>query len=201
MIRIVLTTNPLAKDISCVTDIINANGGEIVTIVTAREQLETLFDLRCDLIISDRTAFLFPIEFSSGIRVPIWNTHPSLLPFYRGSQPLFFCVCNGDPHGVTIHLVDQGVDTGPVLWQEHVPYDGDDTFRQVYDRSRRVMLGGLGWVLKEQLQNGQVKSHHQLGFNLPPYKMAEFRKKFDLMPLGWDTRISEAQTIFRGNLD
>lgn len=47
---------------------------------------------------------------------PVLNVHPSLLPLYRGPHPEFWTVASGAREaGVTIHLVDAGVDTGPVV--------------------------------------------------------------------------------------
>jgi methionyl-tRNA formyltransferase len=49
------------------------------------------------------------------------NVHPSLLPRGRGADPIFWTFRNGDREsGVTIHLMDDGFDTGPILLQESV---------------------------------------------------------------------------------
>ena len=49
------------------------------------------------------------------------NVHPSLLPAYRGPAPLFWVFRNGeDTTGVTVHLMDEGLDSGDVLLQKRV---------------------------------------------------------------------------------
>jgi len=49
------------------------------------------------------------------------NVHPSLLPTNRGPEPLFWTFREGDQQtGVTIHLMDDGMDTGPVVAQEAI---------------------------------------------------------------------------------
>jgi methionyl-tRNA formyltransferase len=49
------------------------------------------------------------------------NVHPSLLPWRRGPDPLFWTFCEGDPvGGVTVHIVDDGLDTGPILAQSRI---------------------------------------------------------------------------------
>ena len=49
------------------------------------------------------------------------NLHPSLLPKYRGPAPLFWTFRNGEDHtGVTVHLMDAGLDTGDILIQERI---------------------------------------------------------------------------------
>ncbi|MDD5191383.1 MAG: methionyl-tRNA formyltransferase, partial [Dehalococcoidales bacterium] len=56
------------------------------------------------------------------------NLHPSLLPKYRGTSPVTAAILNGDEFtGVSIMLLDKGVDTGPVLIQAQVPVTPYDT--------------------------------------------------------------------------
>lgn len=49
------------------------------------------------------------------------NLHPSLLPAYRGPAPLFWAFRNGEREtGVTVHLMDEGLDTGDILLQKRI---------------------------------------------------------------------------------
>ena len=58
----------------------------------------------------------------------IVNVHPSLLPEFPGPRPIEDAVAAGvETTGVTVHLVDDGVDSGPVLRQEVVPVEPRDT--------------------------------------------------------------------------
>jgi formyltetrahydrofolate-dependent phosphoribosylglycinamide formyltransferase len=61
-------------------------------------------------------------------RFRIVNTHPSLLPAFPGAHPVRDALAAGAGHtGVTVHWVDEGVDTGPVIAQLVVPVaPGDD---------------------------------------------------------------------------
>ncbi len=58
------------------------------------------------------------------LSVPRWgflNMHPSLLPRYRGPHPLFWMLRHGDRHfGVTIHFMDEQLDTGDIAAQAEV---------------------------------------------------------------------------------
>ena len=55
-------------------------------------------------------------------RLGCLNVHPSLLPANRGPDPLFWTLRNGDDKaGVTIHVMDEGLDSGPILAQRAVP--------------------------------------------------------------------------------
>jgi phosphoribosylglycinamide formyltransferase-1 len=52
------------------------------------------------------------------------NVHPSLLPSFPGARPIDDALAAGaDVTGVTVHYVDEGVDTGPVIVQEEVPVE------------------------------------------------------------------------------
>ena len=55
-------------------------------------------------------------------RLGCLNVHPSLLPAHRGPDPLFWIFHDGDDvGGVTIHLMDEGFDSGPILAREAIP--------------------------------------------------------------------------------
>jgi phosphoribosylglycinamide formyltransferase 1 len=58
----------------------------------------------------------------------IVNVHPSLLPAFPGAHGIDDALAAGvETTGVTVHLVDDGLDTGPVLAQEELPVDPRDT--------------------------------------------------------------------------
>ncbi|OAT81418.1 methionyl-tRNA formyltransferase [Desulfotomaculum copahuensis] len=73
-------------------------------------------------------------------RLGCLNIHASLLPRYRGAAPVHRAVMNGEREtGVSIMLMNEGLDTGAVLLQKAVPVTGTDTTGLVQDR-----LAGLG---------------------------------------------------------
>jgi methionyl-tRNA formyltransferase len=58
----------------------------------------------------------------------VLNVHPSLLPRWRGASPVAGAILAGDEEtGVTIMLMDAGMDSGPILAQRRVPIAPDDT--------------------------------------------------------------------------
>lgn len=64
------------------------------------------------------------------------NVHPSLLPRYRGPNPYYWVLHNGEREtGVTVHYVDEGVDTGDLLLQERIAVHPDDTELSLQRRS------------------------------------------------------------------
>lgn len=70
----------------------------------------------------------------------ILNIHPSLLPAFPGTvHAVDEAIAHGVKlSGVTVHYVDAGVDTGPIIYQEAVPVLADDTPAQLHERIQRV---------------------------------------------------------------
>ena len=67
------------------------------------------------------------------------NVHGSLLPQYRGAAPIQWSLINGDTEtGITTMLMDEGMDTGPMLLQETVAIEPDDTATELGNRLAKV---------------------------------------------------------------
>ena len=112
--------------------------------------LSALIDSRCEVHhtaekVTAITGFDVAISFGyrhiisqaviSGSSTPIVNLHISYLPFNRGAHPNFWSFFEDTPSGVSVHLIDSGVDTGPILLQKQVFFDETErTFSQTYRR-------------------------------------------------------------------
>lgn len=96
-----------------------------------QEVQETLASYEADLIVVAAYGRLLPDALISGPRWGCINVHPSLLPKYRGASPVPSTIINGDKvTGVTLMVLDHGMDTGPILAQsEALVVPGDDTPR------------------------------------------------------------------------
>ncbi len=67
------------------------------------------------------------------------NTHPALLPSFPGAHAVPDALAYGvKVSGSTVHLVDAGVDTGPILAQEAVPVYSDDDESSLHERIKVV---------------------------------------------------------------
>lgn len=62
------------------------------------------------------------------------NLHPAYLPYNRGAYPNVWSVIDGTPAGVTIHYIDQGIDTGDIVAQHKVPVEATDTGETLYEK-------------------------------------------------------------------
>lgn len=66
------------------------------------------------------------------------NVHPSLLPLYRGATPIQSALRDGAAEtGVSIMLMDEGMDTGDIVLQERTPILPDETYGELHDRLAR----------------------------------------------------------------
>ena len=114
-----------------------------------------LAELRPDTIIVAAYGQILP---QSVLEIPPFgciNIHSSLLPKYRGVAPVPAAILNGDEWtGVSIMLLDKGVDTGPVLTNVHVPILPQDTAGSLMEKlshtGAQLLLDTLpGWFRKE----------------------------------------------------
>ena len=76
------------------------------------------------------------------------NLHPSLLPAYRGPAPLFWQFRAGEERtGVTLHFMDEGADTGDIVFQAEVPFSdgitGAEAERLAAEAHARLLLEAL----------------------------------------------------------
>jgi methionyl-tRNA formyltransferase len=83
------------------------------------------------------------------------NIHPSLLPRYRGANPYFWVIHNRESTtGVTLHYMDQQFDTGPVIRQESVELQPDETMGSLFFLLNRMGVDMATDVLEELERNG-----------------------------------------------
>lgn len=88
-------------------------------------------------------------------RLGFINTHPSLLPWNRGKHYNFWALVEQAPFGVTLHKVDQGVDSGATVAQLPVAYDWTDTGETLYHKAQTAMVS-LFEKIWPTLRNGKI---------------------------------------------
>lgn len=73
--------------------------------------------------------FILPEEIINQPKKGFVNFHYGLLPYCRGPQPILWHLLNNDPEaGVTLHQLDTGIDTGPIIMQEKIQIAQNDTY-------------------------------------------------------------------------
>lgn len=90
--------------------------------------LQILDEARPDVVCLAGYMRVLSPEFVARYRGRILNIHPSLLPKYRGASPQKRALEAGEGvSGCTVHWVDEGTDTGPIVLQRTVPIEPGDT--------------------------------------------------------------------------
>src|SRR5699024_8031544 len=104
------------------------------------EQLRrTVAELGPDWVVSAGFMRILGPSFVEAFSNRIINTHPALLPSFPGAHGVRDALAHGVKlTGGTIHLVDTGVDTGPIITQYAVPIGDDDTEETVHERIKAL---------------------------------------------------------------
>jgi methionyl-tRNA formyltransferase len=68
------------------------------------------------------------------------NTHPSLLPHGRGKNPNFWAIVEQEPFGVSLHMAEEGIDSGAIVAQRTIPYGWEATGGDLYNESLSQMF-------------------------------------------------------------
>src|ERR1700712_5637417 len=92
-----------------------------------------------DLVVCAGFMRILPPRFVRALSPNLINTHPALLPAFPGAHAVRDALAAGvHETGVTVHIVDEGVDTGPVLVQQAVPVLPGDTEHDLHERIKTV---------------------------------------------------------------
>lgn len=101
-----------------------------------------------DLLVLASYGRILPAELLEVPRIGALNVHPSLLPKYRGATPIQTAIANGErATGVSIMLMDAGLDTGDIVLQQRVEIGADETYGELHDRLARVGAELLGQAI------------------------------------------------------
>ncbi len=122
-----------------------------------KEEICYLQNLKPDIIIVAAYGLILPKEVLNLPPFGCVNVHPSLLPEHRGPSPIPFTIlAGGRESGVSIMLMDEGVDTGPVLKQQSLPIDAEDT-AETLTRKLAEMGGSLLLRVLPDWFDGKIK--------------------------------------------
>jgi len=110
-------------------------------LISKPEGLEQIRSCKADMAIS--------VLFRNMLRKPFLdlfpkgciNLHPAFLPYNRGNYPNVWSIVEKTPAGVTLHYIDEGLDTGDIIAQEKVVVDVTDTGGTLYRKLERAALG------------------------------------------------------------
>lgn len=123
----------------------------------------------CDLYVSMSFNQIFKFKLINLPSMKIINCHAGKLPFYRGRNILNWALINDEKEfGITVHYVDEGIDTGDIIAQNCYSITDDDDYHTLLERAYEGCAVTLYNAIKV-IQNGRVKlivqkDIDQLGF-------------------------------------
>ncbi len=137
--------------------------------------LKTLRDIAPEFIVVVAYGKILPPEILKIPEKGCINVHASLLPRYRGAAPVQWAIINGEREtGVTTMLMDEGLDTGPILLQKKEPILMEDTSLTLSERLSQKGADLLIQTIKA-LRRGDITPRPQTGKPTfaPPLKKSD----------------------------
>lgn len=118
--------------------------------------LPQVMKAKADLWVSVHYPRIFTKREIALPKLGIVNVHNSYLPWNRGAHACTWALVDETPHGATMHWIDDGVDTGPILLQRRVSVEPTDTTESLYEKTAEVELDifkiGMDMILSGNLR-------------------------------------------------
>jgi methionyl-tRNA formyltransferase len=156
--------------------------------------LEVFKKLNPDMVVLVAFGQILPKAIIDYPPLKCLNIHPSLLPKYRGAAPLNWQIIRGETKtGVSIMIMDEGMDSGDILLQEETQLSATETFGELHDRLAQL---GAELLIKsiEQMADGTAKRKPQevSGVTFAPLLKKETGK------INWNNKASDIVNLIRG---
>lgn len=123
--------------------------------------LAQITNLHPDMAICYSYDRIFDEPFLSIFKGEVYNLHGALLPKYRGQNVLNWVLVNGETStGMTLHKMDSGIDSGPIVYQKEIKIDFEDTavtLKEKMDRSVSEILD----IFLPDIVNGSIRTKVQ----------------------------------------
>lgn len=165
--------------------------GENIVLYNDRITLEYIDKVKPDLVISYNYSYIIKKDVINKMKDRILNLHISLLPWNRGSYPNFWSFIENTPKGVSIIVVDEGIDTGKILAYKEVELnEKNETFYTSYIKLHKEIqeIFKKNW---NNIRKWNVKSVEQKGKGSLHYdkEYEQFIEQID--DFNWNMNIDE----------
>ena len=115
---------------------------ELKKSINSKDSLDILKQLKPDLLISIAGNEIFKEDLINLAPKGCLNLHTAMLPKYRGLMPTFWALKNKEKHiGVSIFFVDEGIDSGPIIFQEKVEVLNKTQEQLIIETKKLGMIG------------------------------------------------------------
>lgn len=129
--------------------------------VNSVEFIEQLRTYQCDLLVSMSFNQIFKRQIIDLTRYKIINCHAGQLPFYRGRNILNWALINDESEfGITVHYVDEGIDTGDIILQDLHPIQDIDNYFTLLNRAY-IECASILYKAVCMFKNGKVEGRKQ----------------------------------------
>jgi methionyl-tRNA formyltransferase len=136
---------------------------ETLTVRETPVSAQEIAALAPDLIVSHSYRHILKRDVLAAAPDRFINLHISLLPYNRGADPNLWSFIDETPKGVSIHLIDEGIDTGALLLQREVSFDEDsETLGSSYATLQQT-IGELFMENWSSLRDGRIAPRAQSG--------------------------------------
>jgi methionyl-tRNA formyltransferase len=159
------------------------------------EGLERIARLNAEMGVSVMFGYLLKPDFLRSLPKGCINLHPAYLPYNRGTYPNVWSIIDGTPAGVTLHYIDEDIDTGDIIRQTKVPVLSTDTGETLY---RKLEAAGLK-LLRESwpdIQVGRIERTPQLRESGTSHKASD-TARIDEIRLADNYRAEDLLNILR----
>ena len=128
-----------------------------------------------------------------------FNLHAALLPQYRGAAPINWAVINGEKAtGVTTFMIDEGMDTGKIMYREQCIIEPDDTVGEVHDKLMEIgaelVVQTVEDIFEESIEFRVQKSFVQGSEILKPAP----KLTRELCHIDWNGKTKKIYNLIRG---
>lgn len=137
--------------------------------VNSPEFIEKAKGYDCDLFVSMSFNQIFRKQIFDLPRLKTINCHAGKLPFYRGRNILNWALINDEKEfGITIHYVDEGIDTGDIILQRCFEINEHDTYKDLLEKAHEecaiILFDAIKLLQSNKQEVIKQKSIHPVGF-------------------------------------
>jgi methionyl-tRNA formyltransferase len=144
----------------------------------------------CDLAVSFGYRHILKPKILERFKQPVINLHISYLPWNRGADPNFWSFLEKTPSGVSIHQIDQGIDTGAIYAQSEVQHDLEkETLASSYGKLTNE-IEGLFFTILPNILSQKINPKKQ-GPGGSFHKIKDKNPYLKLLHSGWNTPLRD----------
>jgi len=177
------------------------NNGENIISFTDKITINFILENNFTFLISYGYRFILKKEILDLFPNSAVNLHISYLPYNRGADPNFWSFIDGTPSGVSIHYIDEGIDTGDIIVQKQIIFNSYDfmtlasTYEKLHFEIQQLFI--QHW---DTIKNKTCNRFPQVGCGTSHNINDKKKIEHILKENGWNTKLS-ILLKFKSNLE